>query len=159
LPLDFNRGQRLDIYDLSFMETSILAIFTCVETKFSLLTSALSRKDRSWQTILEFGIAAAKNGKQAAWKRVLEKSLYIDGWDSHRHANEIDHSVPSALRRMAIAVHSIRMHVFAAELTDGDYRAVLAAAFARLACFDDVNPPERAKVIPHLYAWASRLVS
>jgi len=62
------------------------------------------------------------------------------------------------IRGMCTAVRVIRMHAFQAQLSDGDYRIVLAAAYARLACFENPAAADRAKILAELYALATRLV-
>lgn len=108
--------------------------------------------------VLEVGVRAAKDRELTAWREALRKELYVHDWDGRRHVPDVPMSPKPKIRGMCTAVRVIRMHAFHAELSAGDYRTVLAAAFVRVACFAGPRDADRAKILAELYALATRLV-
>ena len=109
--------------------------------------------------MLEVGVACIKKGDSAIWRDTVLQRLFVPGWDSHRHLLDLSGDRNPRIAGLCTAVRIIRMHALAAELSDGDYRAMMIAALLRVACFDTPDPAERSEVAAVLCRVAADLAS
>lgn len=109
--------------------------------------------------VLAAGVGCTKAAVRSQWETLTLEHLYRAGWDREAPAREPSMGVEASLRCLWAAIRVIRLHSFGMRVSPGEYAPLVAAAFFRLASFDDATPAERTASIAHLYGIASRIVS